>query len=59
MSATLIPAQIRTRIRASLAIARERREHDTAMSDARVRDEHFAARSRAMASGHGDCPFCA
>ena len=59
MPAITIPSQIRTRIRATLAIARERREHDTAMSDARVRDEHFAARSRAMAAGHGDCPFCA
>jgi hypothetical protein len=27
------------------------------MTERRVRDEHFAARGRAMADGH-DCPFC-
>jgi hypothetical protein len=54
-----IASQIRTRIASTFAIARERREHDSAMIDPRVRDEHFAARSRAVAAGHGDCPFCA
>jgi hypothetical protein len=54
-----ITAQIRTRISSTLAAARERREHDVAMSDPRIRDEHFAARSRAVDAGHGDCPFCA
>jgi hypothetical protein len=52
-------SQIRLRVRAQIAIARERREHDSAMTDPRIRDEHFAARGRAVSAGDGDCPFCA
>jgi hypothetical protein len=47
------------RIRLSLTRSRERREHDVAMSDPRIRDEHFAARARDVSAGGGDCPFCA
>jgi hypothetical protein len=50
---------IRTRVRNQMEVARDRRDHDTAMTDPRVRDEHFAARTRAVDGGHGDCPFCA
>jgi hypothetical protein len=51
-------SQIRVRVSEQIATLRARREHDLAMADRRVRDEHFAARGRAMADGH-DCPFCA
>jgi hypothetical protein len=59
MSVTSLSSTIRTRVRDQIAVARERREHDHAMTDPRIRDEHFAARGRAVADGHGDCPFCA
>jgi hypothetical protein len=45
-------------VRAARVRSAERREHDRAMADPRVRDEHFAARSRATDAGEGDCPFC-
>lgn len=50
---------VRTRVRHQLDVARERRDHDQAMTDPRIRDEHFASRSRAVSDGQGDCPFCA
>ena len=59
MSVTSFSHTLRTRVREQFAIARERREHDVAMDDPRIRDEHFAARGRAVAEGDGDCPFCA
>jgi hypothetical protein len=46
------------RVRLSVERSRERREHDRAMMDPRIRDEHFAARAREVAAGHGDCHFC-
>lgn len=50
---------VRTRVRHQLEVARDRRDHDLAMTDPRIRDEHFAARSREVSNGQGDCPFCA
>lgn len=46
------------RVRLSVARSRERREHDRAMSDPRIRDEHYAARARDVAAGGQDCHFC-
>jgi hypothetical protein len=46
------------RFRLSVARSRERREHDRAMTDPRIRDEHFAARAREVAAGGTDCHFC-
>jgi len=46
------------RVRLSVARSRERREHDRAMADPRIRDEHYAARAREVASGGTDCHFC-
>ncbi|HTU30915.1 MAG TPA: hypothetical protein VMF07_16120 [Solirubrobacteraceae bacterium] len=47
------------RVRLSVERSRERREHDRAMTDPRIRDEHFAARAREVAGGGSDCYFCA
>ena len=46
------------RVRLSVARSRERREHDRAMTDPRIRDEHYAARARDVAAGGPDCHFC-
>ncbi|HEY3773211.1 MAG TPA: hypothetical protein VGL69_09470 [Solirubrobacteraceae bacterium] len=46
------------RVRLSVERGRDRREHDRAMSDPRIRDEHFAARAREVAAGGSDCHFC-
>lgn len=46
------------RVRLSVARSRERREHDRAMTDPRIRDEHYAARAREVAAGGQDCHFC-
>jgi hypothetical protein len=46
------------RVRLSVARSRERREHDRAMTDPRIRDEHYAARARDVAAGGHDCHFC-
>jgi hypothetical protein len=56
---TTILTSIRQRFDTLRANAAERRDHDQAMADPRIRDEHFAARSRAVSAGEGDCPFCA
>jgi len=60
------PGQMKTltrtlskRVRLSVERSRERREHDRAMTDPRIRDEHFAARAREVAGGGSDCYFCA
>ena len=50
--------QLTDRIRHARELTRERREHDGAMSDPRIRDEHFAARAREVAAGKRDCHFC-
>jgi hypothetical protein len=47
------------RVRRSVARSRERREHDRAMTDPRIRDEHDVARAREVAAGGQDCYFCA
>jgi hypothetical protein len=36
----------------------ERQEHDRAMSDPRVLNEHYAARRRSVERGENDCRFC-
>jgi hypothetical protein len=46
------------RVRLSVERSRERREHDRAMADPRIRDEHYAARAREVAAGGTDCHFC-
>jgi hypothetical protein len=46
------------RFRLSVERTRERREHDRAMNDPRIRDEHYAARAREVAAGGSDCYFC-
>jgi hypothetical protein len=51
--------RISTRLRQSVERSRERREHDDAMSDPRIRDEHDAGRARDVAAGGPDCYFCA
>ena len=53
-----VTTQIADRVRISRVRLRERREHDRAMSDPRIRDEHFAARARETAHGAPDCHFC-
>jgi len=50
---------ISERVRLSVARSRERREHDRAIADPRIRDEHDAARARQVAGGGQDCYFCA
>ena len=55
---TALTQRLGDRIRHSVARSRERREHDRAMTDARIRDEHFAARARDTAAGGRDCDFC-
>ncbi len=54
----ILSRQLSERIRHTREATRERREHDTAMSDPRIRDEHFAARARDVAAGKRDCHFC-
>lgn len=49
---------LRTRLDAMRSTAAQRREHNLAMRDPGVRDEHFIARDRAVAAGLGDCPYC-
>jgi hypothetical protein len=51
--------QISNRVRLSMERSRERREHDRAMTDHRIRDEHFHARARDVSAGGQDCEFCA
>jgi hypothetical protein len=53
-----ITRQISNRFRDSMQRSRERREHDRAMSDPRIRDEHYHARARDLAAGGHDCNFC-
>ncbi|HEX5192599.1 MAG TPA: hypothetical protein VFW09_07335 [Solirubrobacteraceae bacterium] len=55
---TTITQRLGDRIRHSVARSRARREHDRAMTDPRIRDEHFAARARDTAAGGRDCEFC-
>jgi hypothetical protein len=50
--------QIKSRVRLSMERSRERREHDRAMSDPRIRDEHYYARARDVSAGGRDCEFC-
>ena len=58
MTTKRLTAHISDRVRVSLERSRERREHDYAMSDPRIRDEHYAARNRDVSAGGQDCPFC-
>ena len=51
--------QISTRVRHSMERSRVRREHDRAMTDPRIRDEHNYARVREVTAGGRDCEFCA
>jgi hypothetical protein len=51
--------RISERFRLSVERSRERREHDRAISDPRVRAEHYAGRARDVAAGGTDCHFCA
>jgi len=46
------------RVRISVARSRDRREHDRAMTDPRIRDEHYAARAREVSAGGHDCHYC-
>ena len=46
------------RFRISVARSRDRREHDRAMTDPRIRDEHYAARAREVSAGGHDCHYC-
>jgi hypothetical protein len=55
---THITHTLSERFRLSVARSRERREHDRAMLDPRIRDEHFAGRARDVAAGAADCHFC-
>jgi hypothetical protein len=59
MSNHTISRRISDRVRLSVERSRERREHDRAMTDPRIRDEHYAARSREVTAGGHDCPYCA
>ncbi len=58
MTSKTITTQLSDRVRLSVERLRERREHDRAMTDARIRDEHFAARARDTGRGQRDCPYC-
>jgi hypothetical protein len=53
-----VTTRLTERVRISRVRLRERRDHDRAMSDPRIRDEHYAARAREVASGSPDCHFC-
>ena len=57
-SPSRLSSHVRERIRTQRARSLERREHDRAMTDPRIRDEHFHGRARATAAGEGDCPYC-
>jgi hypothetical protein len=50
--------QISNRVRLSMERSRERRDHDRAMTDPRIRDEHYYARARDVSAGGHDCEFC-
>ena len=50
--------QISNRVRESRERSRKRREHDFAMTDPRIRDEHHHARARDVSAGGRDCEFC-
>ena len=58
LSPAFISSQIRERIRTQRARSLDRRDHDRAMSDPWIRDEHRTQRVRETAAGHDDCPFC-
>ena len=51
--------RLSARVRHSRELSHERREHDAAMNDPRIRDEHFAARARDVSAGRRDCYLCA
>jgi hypothetical protein len=53
-----VTTRLSERVRMSRDRSRERREHDRAMSDPRIRDEHYHARAREVANGGPDCHFC-
>jgi hypothetical protein len=59
MSTRTLSSRLSERFRDSVERSRERRDHDRAMADPRVRDEHFIARTRQVAAGGQDCNFCA
>jgi hypothetical protein len=53
-----VTTRLTERVRISRDRSRERRDHDRAMSDPRIRDEHYHARAREVANGGPDCHFC-
>lgn len=53
-----LTSHLSDRVRIAVDRSRERRDHDRAMSDPRVREEHFAARARDVSAGGSDCHFC-
>lgn len=55
---TAFAQRLGDRIRHTVERSRERRDHDRAMTDPRIRDEHLAARARDTAAGGHDCEFC-
>jgi hypothetical protein len=59
MSTTTLSSRISQRFRQSVERSRDRREHDRAMADPRIRDEHYSARTREVSAGGQDCPYCA
>jgi hypothetical protein len=58
MSTNTLSSRLSERVRQSLERSRDRREHDRAMADPRMRDEHYIARHRQVAQGGPDCTFC-
>jgi hypothetical protein len=58
MSTHTLSSRLSERFRQSLDRSRDRREHDRAMADPHVRNEHFIARSRQVSAGGPDCLYC-
>ena len=56
---TTLTHHLSERVRASRERTRNRREHDRAMTDPRIRAEHDAGRARDVAAGGVDCHYCA
>jgi hypothetical protein len=59
MSTSTLSSRLSQRVRQSVERSRERRDHDRAMTDPGVRNEHFIARDREVSAGGRDCPYCA
>jgi hypothetical protein len=59
MSTKSLSSHLSDRFRDTLERSRERRAHNQAMTDPRIREEHYIARNREVSAGGQDCPYCA